>query len=94
MEPEEGVVELRLPNPPGMEAVLYIKVIGDRQFDEFLHELPGVIIVRLIMRCSPNVHMQSPGLLLCWKHVERAVLAFIGSVISPNAPLGAIISSK
>ena len=57
MEPEEGVVDLRLPNLPGMEAVLDIKAIGDMQFDEFLHELPGVIIVRLIIRCSPNVHM-------------------------------------
>src|SRR2546430_17457935 len=94
MEPEEGVVDLRLPNLPGMKAVLDIKVIGDMQLDEFLHELPGVFIVRLIMRCSSNVHVQSPGLLICWQQVERAVLPFIEGVIAPNAPLGAIISSK
>ena len=94
MDPEKSVVDLRLPDLPGMKAVLYIKVIGDMQFIEFLHESPGIVIVRLIFRCSSNIHMQSPGLLLYWQHNERTVLAHISSVIAPDAPFGAIISSK
>src|SRR5438552_2929803 len=94
MQPEKSVVDLRLPDLPGMKAVLYIKMIGDMQFVEFLHELPGIVIVRLIIGCSSNVHVQSPCLLLRWQHIERAVLAYIGSVIAPDAPFSAIISSK
>ena len=52
MQPEEGVIDLYLPDFPGVEATLEVELVGDLQVVEFGGKLPGVCIVGLIFRCS------------------------------------------
>ena len=52
-QPEEGVIDLYLPDLPGVIAALNIKLVGELQAVEFGCELPGVSIVGLIFRRGP-----------------------------------------
>ena len=57
MQPEKCMVHLYLPGVPGMRTILYIELIGDVQFNQFLHELFGVGVERLVLRCCTNKHL-------------------------------------
>src|SRR5437763_6161673 len=92
MQPEQRMVELRLPDVPCVIARFYVKLIGDRQAREFLHKLPGLRIVRLVARRCPDIHAQVPGPPIFWQHIGRTVCPQIGSIVAPDTSLRLIVA--
>src|SRR6266571_5024850 len=94
LQPEKRMVELRLPDIPCVIALFYVKVIGDRQMREFLHKLPGLCIVRLVLHRCSDIHAQVPGPPIFWQHVGRTVCPQIGGIVSPDASLRMVVASQ
>jgi hypothetical protein len=57
VEPEDGVVDLRLPDLPGVKATLKVELVWQKQVVEFGCKLPGIRIVGLIFGGSANIHL-------------------------------------
>ena len=57
VEPGEGIVDLRLPDLPGVKATLYVELVWQKQVVEFRHKLPGIVIVWLIFGGGADIHL-------------------------------------
>ena len=64
MKPDEAIIYLRLPDLPGVKAVLDIEAIGDMEVVEFLRKLLGIVVVWLVFGGRADIHVETPGRLI------------------------------
>src|SRR5712692_7005830 len=69
-------------------------MVAYMQLREFLHELPGVGVVRLIPGCRSDIHLYVPCCLIGAQNVERAVLLAITAALAPDASFSYVVTSE
>ena len=94
MEPQQSVIHLRLPDLPGVKAVLDVEMVGDMESVKFLHKLLGIGIVGLVFGGCSDINVELPGTLIRGENIEWTILANIGSISTPDASLGTIVPSE
>src|SRR6266702_5315983 len=94
MEPEQSVIHLRLPDLPGVKAVLDVEMVGDMESVKFLHKLLSVGIVGLVFGGGSDIDVELPGTLIRGENIEWAILANIGSISTPDASLATVVPSE
>ena len=91
MEPEQSVIHLRLPDAPGVKAVLNVEMVGDMESVKFLDKLSGIGIVGLVFGCRPDIDVELPRTLIRGENIEWTILANVGSISAPDASLGTVV---
>ena len=85
---------MRLPDDPGMMALLDIELVGHFELFEFLNKLLSVVIVGLVLGRSPEVEVELVSWLVLGEQCDRAILLDVGAIVAPDGTLGPIIAAE